>query len=701
MRILIIKFIITSVIYLIFCKFSLSKSNIQAPLDFEADQISLDENSIESIGNSKLVFDGLLISSENLIYDRKLKILTSPSTFSVISEKNKFSGDSFSYDVDQDKLTINNGELYIDEYKARVKFSEISVYERVYLNTESSSYSTCEANNFDWQLNSEELLINAENNIGIAKNTSLNFKGVPLFYSPYLDFSIDGSRKSGIMPPDVGHTSGGGVEIAIPSYFNLAPNYDLLFNPKYIEKRGSQFGSRFRHISKDSSSQFSFDFLPNDSLINENRWSYGLFHKNKITEKITAKLSVNKVSDNSYFNDLSGADITKTSQKLINSNYLLEYNSDKIDASIGVERFQVLQDVNSLIIEPYNKKPEITFDYQDNNEFYFVNLNMKSTKFGHPNLPEARRDIYYPHISLPIQKSFYAIRPNIGLHHTEYVFTQNQNRIKRTIPIYSFDSVLNFERDINIGEKNYIQTLEPRIYYVKIPFKNQSTIPLFDTSISDFNIDQIFQTNRFSGDDRINDADQITFAISSKLIDFNGREETKAVIAQRFYLDDEQVVLYRDDTPRNSKKSDILIGLDKYSPSGISINLASQYSTVENGFYRTTFAAAMDHFDDFYKFGYRLNKNSIEQFDFGAAKFINNEWDFLVSADYSLKDKQIIETIFGLNYNKDCWVFSFTYHKLASAFKDFNNAFFLELKLKGLTNIGPDPTDVIERNFRR
>ena len=452
---------------------------------------------------------------------------------------------------------------------------------------------------------------------------------------------------------------------------------------------------------KDSSSQFSFDFLPNDSLIGEDRWSYGLFHNKKITEEITAKLSVNKVSDNSYFNDLSGADITKTSQKLINSNYLVEYNSDKIDASIGVDRFQVLQDENSLIIEPYNKKPELTFNYQDNNEFYFVNLNTKSTKFGHPNLPEARRDIYYPHISMPIQKSFYSIKPNIGLHHTEYVFTQNQNRIKRTLPIYSVDSVLNFEREINLAESNYTQTLEPRIYYVKIPFKNQSIIPLFDTSISDFNIDQIFQTNRFSGDDRINDADQITFALSSKLIDLNGREKTKAVIAQRFYLDDEQVVLHNDDTPRNSKKSDILIGIDQYSPNGVSINLASQYSTVDNGFYRTTFEASMDNFDDFYKLGYRLNKNSIEQFDFGVAKFINNKWDFLASADYSLKDKQIIETIFGLNYNKDCWIFSFTYHKLASAFKDFNNAFFLELKLKGLTNIGPDPTDVIERNFRR
>ena len=157
MRILITKFIITSIAYVIFCEVSFSKSNTGAPLDFESDQISIDENSIESIGNSKLFFDGLLISSENLIYDRKLKILSSPSNFSVISEKNMFSGESFSYDVDKDKLVINNGELYIDEHKARVKFSEISVYDRVYLNSASSSYSTCEANNFDWQLNSEEL----------------------------------------------------------------------------------------------------------------------------------------------------------------------------------------------------------------------------------------------------------------------------------------------------------------------------------------------------------------------------------------------------------------------------------------------------------------------------------------------------------------------------------------------------------------
>ena len=175
MRILITKSIITSIIYLIFCKSSFSNSNIAGPLDFESDQIFIDENSIESLGNSKLLFDGLLISSENLIYDRKLKILTSPSNFSVISEKNIFTGESFSYDVDEDTLMINNGELYIDEHKARVKFSEISVYDRVYLNSASSSYSTCPASNIDWQLNSERLLINAENNIGVAKNTSLKF----------------------------------------------------------------------------------------------------------------------------------------------------------------------------------------------------------------------------------------------------------------------------------------------------------------------------------------------------------------------------------------------------------------------------------------------------------------------------------------------------------------------------------------------
>ena len=391
-------------------------------------------------------------------------------------------------------------------------------------------------------------------------------------------------------------------------------------------------------------------------------------------------------------------------------------NGEYVTMPVNKETLKVVgkDKIVNVLYRPYSEKmwgmklEDISKDIinrlpirNDNNEFYFVNLNTKSTKFGHPNLSEARRDIYYPHISIPIQKSFYSIKPNIGLHHSEYIFTKNQNRIKRTLPIYSVDSLLNFERGISIADSNYIQTLEPRIYYVKIPFKNQSNIPLFDTSISDFNIDQIFQTNRFSGDDRINDADQITLAISSKLIDLNGREKTRAVIAQRFYLDDEQVVLHNDDAPRNSKKSDIMIGLDKYSPNGVSINLASQYSTVDNGFNRTTFEASMDNFDDFYKLGYRLNKNSIEQFDIGATKFINNEWDFLASADYSLRDKQIIETIFGLNYNKDCWVVSFTYHKLASAFKDFNNAFFLELKLKGLTNIGPDPTDVIERNFRR
>ena len=260
-----------------------------------------------------------------------------------------------------------------------------------------------------------------------------------------------------------------------------------------------------------------------------------------------------------YFRDLS-ATVAATSQtNLLRDAYVSRGGSWLGNGTWGatgrVQNYQTLQDANNAVAIPYKRLPQISFgaakqvvggtDFAATGEY---------VDFSHPTQVLGKRTSAYPSLSLPLITPGAYITPKVGYNWTQYSLSSNTlgsaNAITRGMPILSLDSGLTFDRNASFRSQDVVQTLEPRLYYVNIPYRNQNNIPLFDTGQSDFNYAQIFSENSFSGGDRVNDANQLTAAVTTRMLQSNGQEFARAIIGQRFYFKEQAVTLNPTDTPR-------------------------------------------------------------------------------------------------------------------------------------------------------
>src|SRR5947209_568907 len=387
-------------------------------------------------------------------------------------------------------------------------------------------FTSCKTGDDGWLVKADELDLDFTRDVGTARGAGVYFEGLRILAAPSFDFSLNNQRKSGFLPPSIGVTGKSGPEVGIPYYLNLAPNYDLTLTPRYMEKRGLQLAEQFRYLQKDYKGDLSAEVLPNDRAADRRRYGMSLAGSYNRDGFLLGGLNLNKVSDDSYFRDLATR-INITSQATLLREGFLTYNGQwwgtgSYSATARVQRFQVLQDPDNPIVVPYGRTPQLTLSTlrQDIGGFDFGSA-AEFVDFSHPSLVNGKRSTLYPSLSLPLITPSFFLTPKVGVHYTYYslyeippstidpTFPAFPNSISRSLPIFSVDSGLIYERETNALGQGVIQTLEPRLYYVNIPFRDQNQIPLFDTAIADFNYAQIFSENMFSGGDRINDARQL------------------------------------------------------------------------------------------------------------------------------------------------------------------------------------------------
>ncbi len=585
----------------------------------------------------------------------------------------------------------------------------------------NGSFTSCKPGVDDWYVNAREMDLDFADDVGVARGGQLTFKGLSTPRLPWFEFPLSNARKSGLLPPSFGGQGKVGLDLLLPFYWNIAPNRDATISPRYMSRRGLQLLTEARYVEPSQNGLFRYEYLPNDQVLGINRYAFNWTHSLNMPGFLTGAANVNKISDDAYFRDLSGR-LSIATQVFMPREGLLTYaTSPWWNLQARIQRFQTLQDPKNPVTPPYERAPQLTANSQrlDLYGFDFTNTG-EFVAFDHPTLLTGRRAIAQSAVSYPMLLPGAYLTPKATLHLTQYSLTNpdasmpaNQNR---AVPLFSLDSGLFFERPVQIRGQEVVQTLEPRLYYVYVPFRRQDTLPVFDSGVAELNYANIFTENYYSGGDRIGDTNQLTVALTSRLIRAsNGQETLRALLAQRFYFDPQRVTLSSSIPARTERYSSYLVGLggqilprttmeaaaqlssERYTPERF--NVGARYQAARNQLVNLSYRylkAELNPNPDPLSAG--ATNKTIRQIDASVSWPIMRDVSFIGRYNFSLVNRQAIESLVGVEYNAGCWIVRAVSQQFVTATGEQTRLFFVQLELDGFSRIGTNPLEALRRS---
>jgi len=571
-----------------------------------------------------------------------------------------------------------------------------------------SRYTTCEAGSDDWYIKSGQLKIDDETKTAVATNATVEFKGVPILYTPWINFPYANQRKSGLLAPTWGTTTKSGFEVLAPFYWNISPNMDATLALRELSKRGVQYQGEFRYLEENYSGIDNIEYLPSDNASNKDRYFAKIKHQQNFGNGWSVGVDVQKVSDDQYFSDLSTHIIT-TSQVNLVQQANLNYSGNEWQFGALAQKYQTLDKVSY----PFQRMPQLSLNGSKEWDWGTARIQNQLTRFeSDPNstLPvkAGTRFSTYPSISMPITRPYGYITPKIGVSYTSYnldnidaaYISTYDKSADRTLPILSVDSGLFFERDTRIVSRNYTQTLEPRLFYVFIPNQDQSRLPVFDSGLADLNMGTMFIENQYTGGDRINNANQLSMSVGSRLIDSDtGEQRLAAMVGQRFYFEDQKVGL-PGEILRVGTSSDIIAAATAHLRNKWNIDAAWQFDTDRGETIKSNIGTRYNpEPGKVLNLSYRFTKDNLEQVNLSSQWPIGHSYYGLARMNYSLRENKMIEGLAGIEYDAGCWQSRFVVQRVQTATADANYAMFFQLELGGMASIGSNPLQLINRNI--
>ena len=682
---------------------AMAKPTLETPAFVEADHLTgKKENQIEATGNAILRKRGQSIRADRLLYFQDTQEIDAQGSVVLEQDGNTMSGPHLKLNLDTSIGTMEQPVFHLAENDGRGSADMLHIQDRQHYTLDEATYTTCPADNQDWLLKMGGLEIDRDRQIGVAHHAWVEFMGVPILYSPWMDFPLNDQRKSGLLSPVFGSTTKGGRELTLPYYWNIAPNRDATIAPRVMTKRGVLLSNEFRYLEPRYGGELQVDVLPSDNLAKRSRTRIALTHSQTIAGGLNGYANLNSVSDDAYFRDL-GSTVNTTSQANLLQEAVLTYGAGWWNAAARMQRYQTLQDPAAPIGAPYKRLPQLTVNAQRNYSGANLAFDGEFVDFSHPTLLNAQRLVLSPSVSYPLisDPAFY-LTPKATLHSTYYSLGANNTgalpSASRTLPLLSLDSGVAFERDWSLFGDNYVHTLEPRAFYVYVPYKNQDLLPNFDSAQASFDFTQMFTENRFFGSDRVGDANHITLAMTSRLLEQeNGMEWLKLMVGERFSFRTPRVNLIAPTTTTN--KSDVLLAASGHVTKTWSFDSEFQYDP--NQLHSQRYNIATRYRPELGKsldLGYRFARNTLRQMDISGQWPLYNRWRTVGRLNYSLQDGKILESIAGLEYNQSCWTFRFVAQRFTVAAQQVNTGIFLQLELNDFVSVGVDPINTLRQN---
>ena len=561
-------------------------------------------------------------------------------------------------------------------------------------------FTTCREGQDDWFLNVSRLDLDSKDDIGTAYHATVDFFGVPIFYFPYVNFPISNQRKSGFLVPTAGHSDKHGYIVAAPYYFNLAPNYDATMTPRLLTKRGLQLQNEFRYLGTDSTGKLQLEALPSDNLTHSNRLAGSVLHQQTFNPLWAGKIDLRGVSDKDYFQDF-GDRLALTGQSVLPEVVETVYRGPSWTFATRLSDNQIIDKSIPPESRPYARLPQVQLS---NNELSLPNqwtpqFNGEWNRFDHRSLLTGERFNLYTGLGVPLQNQSGYITPRVGARYIGYRLDREQDDSPALVRgSFSLDSGLFFERDTRWGESDVIQTLEPRLYYLYIPRKNQDGLPIFDSGVTDLTFASLFRENRFSGGDRIGDANQIATAITTRFLDTDeGAERLRLSLGRIYYFSDPQVSLPAG-TP-NPNQSDFVAEASAWLVGNWHARDTALWNHRDHVVDRN--AAYLQYQparNKIFNMGYVFVRNQIGQYDVSAEWPLFERWGVRVRSLRSTRDDRSLETYAGVEYNACCWALRLY---AVRTWQDpiHVNAFMFELQLTGLSKLGGVPESPLKQGL--
>jgi LPS-assembly protein len=665
-----------------------------SPLDIDSDYAEIFDNEIYSYtGNVEMVRADQRSISNKASYDTVSGTLDLQGSVYYSEDELALHSESATLNLISDKAKLRNTLFIAPATPLRGRANTIYRDSSTLSRYKDVAYTSCRPGNQDWVVHASELKMNKVSGEGAARNAWLEFKGTPVFYSPYLSFPIDNRRLSGFLAPSFGNTQRGGFNLAVPYYWNIAPNYDATLRPRYFSDRGVLLGGSFRYLTEMTGGRTDLEFMPNDSILDKYRYSAAIKNNTQFSPHIYSNFDINKVSDKEYFQDLGNALSMSTYSSFLLSQANLGYANEGVSLRGHVDSYQ---SIDKAILDtgmPYKRLPQVNLDLDHAFKFMPLNTSMGAeyVYFQHDAIVNGQRANIKPSVSLPLQTASAFLTPKVSLQHTQYALSDPKgatstmdSSISRTLPIFSTDTGLFLEKDVNFSNRSYLHTLEPRLFYLYIPKTDQSNIPIFDTSFYDPSFNSLFLENRFSGLDRLGDANQLTAAVTTRLVDSKtGREKLKLSVGQIAYFQDRKVNLdvgnplplsYKEPLPGYFPDTDRFSNLIGELGAGltdhVSLSSGVQWNPHLNDVVRHNVALHyINEPGEIINLGYRYRKNIIIPDPSGKRLYdvinsdvsfhwpVYNDWSAVGRWTYSLLNNSTQESFLGVEKENCCWRF--------------------------------------------
>ena len=561
---------------------------------------------------------------------------------------------------------------------------------------EGVRYTACPPGNEDWSLAAGAIEIDQKTLIGTGRDVRLEFLGVPIFYTPWISFPVGDQRKSGLLFPTIGSGSRTGTQIAVPYYWNLAENYDATLTSRWYSSRGIRFDPELRYLSERSRSQLNVEYLVNDQETGEARGVIDWRHVTRFAPRTRLLIDATDVSDNDYFEDF-GVGFEGTSVQFVNRYIDLRHDTAAWTLNARAQGYQVIDNTLAAEDEPYRIAPQLTAigRWRDFAGGLSGSVFAEATNFQRELGPQGVRLDAEPSLEWRVDRNGGFVAAGAAYRYTQYLLDETapdaDDAPDRSLPSASLDAGFTLERASG-SQGTRVQTLEPRMLYLYVPYKNQDDLPVFDTGIPDLNLVQLFRTNRYVGPDRIGDANQVSVGVTTRLLDSSrGRQYLSATLGQAFYFQDPRVAL-PDEPVRDRSTSDVVAEVELNAYKNWNARFAYQWNPDETQGERSeTFVQYNPTPGRVINAGYRFRRDLLEQVDVSGAWPINNQWRGFARFVYSLQEENTLDQFLGLEYSSCCWAVRVIGRRFISSRSGAaETSIGLQLELKGLSSVGVD-----------